>query len=76
VDLHAREFRLLRYLIDHRGVTLSREELLSQVWGYAGSTSTRTVDVHIAGLRRNLENDPRRPRLILTVRRLGYKFVG
>ena len=75
LDLSAREFQLLRYFVDHPGTTLSREELLTQVWGYSASTFTRTVDVHIASLRQKLEADPRQPRHILTVQRLGYKFT-
>ena len=74
VNLSAREFQLLRYLIEHRGATLSREELLKEVWGYNANMFTRTVDVHIASLRQKLENDPKQPKFILTVQGLGYKF--
>lgn len=76
VDLLPREYKLLCYLIEHRGQTLSRDQLLDEVWGYDAIPSTRTVDVHIAGLRGKIEPDPRRPRYILTVHSLGYKFVG
>ena len=76
VDLSAREFQLLRYFMEHRGATLSRSELLEQVWGYGSTTATRTVDVHVAGLRQKLESDPKHPRLIWTVLGLGYKFAG
>jgi len=76
VNLSAREFALLRYLIEHRGVALSREELLEKVWGYEPGTTTRTVDVHIAWLRQKLEENPKYPQFILTVRGLGYKFAG
>jgi len=76
VALAAREFQLVRYFIEHRGATLSRSELLEQVWGYGSTTGTRTVDVHVAGLRQKLESDPKQPRLILTVLGLGYKFAG
>jgi two-component system alkaline phosphatase synthesis response regulator PhoP len=76
LDLSAREFQLLRYFVEHRGATLSRQELLDRVWGYNAMPSTRTVDVHVAGLRRKLEPDPHEPRHILTVHGLGYKFVG
>jgi two-component system alkaline phosphatase synthesis response regulator PhoP len=72
--LSAREFQLLRYLIEHRGAALSREELLRDVWGYDASLSTRTVDVHIAWLRQKLEPDPKNPRYILTLLGIGYKF--
>ena len=74
VTLSAREFQLLRYFIEHRGVTLSREELLKQVWGYSANIYTRTVDVHVASLRQKLEDDPKQPKFILTVQGLGYKF--
>jgi two-component system, OmpR family, alkaline phosphatase synthesis response regulator PhoP len=76
VDLSAKEFHLLRYFIEHRGATLSREELLTDVWGYHSTPSTRTVDVHVAWLRQKLEPNPRVPQYILTVHGLGYKFVG
>jgi two-component system, OmpR family, alkaline phosphatase synthesis response regulator PhoP len=76
VDLSAKEFHLLRYFIEHRGATISREELLQEVWGYQSTPSTRTVDVHIAWLRQKLESNPRVPQYILTVHGLGYKFVG
>jgi len=76
VILSAREFQLLRYLIDHRGDTLSRDELLTEVWGYDATPTTRTVDVHVAWLRQKLEVNPKYPQLILTIRGLGYKFAG
>ncbi len=75
VELTAREFKLLTYLIDHRGAVLSRDELLNAVWGYETSVFTRTVDVHVGLLRQKLEAHPRKPRHILTVHGLGYKFV-
>jgi two-component system alkaline phosphatase synthesis response regulator PhoP len=75
VSLSAREFQLLRYFVEHSGVTLSREELLTRVWGYNAATFTRTVDVHVASLRQKLEPDPKQPQFILTVQRFGYKFV-
>jgi two-component system, OmpR family, alkaline phosphatase synthesis response regulator PhoP len=74
VNLSAREFQLLRYLLERRGATLSREELLKQVWGYSANMYTRTVDVHVASLRQKLEDDPKQPKFILTVQGLGYKF--
>ena len=76
VDLSAREFKLLRHFILNRGATLSRDELLGDVWGYDDMPLTRTVDVHVAGLRQKLELNPRNPQHILTVHGLGYKFVG
>ena len=76
VDVSAREFKLLKYLIEHRGATLSRDELLNEVWGYNAMPTTRTVDVHIAWLRQKLEANPRRPEHIHTIHGLGYKFTG
>ena len=76
VSLSAREFQLLHYLIEHRGATLSRDELLTRVWGYEAVPSTRTVDVHMAWLRQKLEDNPKLPQYILTIRGLGYKFAG
>jgi DNA-binding response OmpR family regulator len=74
VELSAREFQLLRHFMEHPGETLSRNELLQEVWGYEDGTFTRTVDVHIASLRHKLEKDPKHPELILTVAGIGYKF--
>jgi two-component system alkaline phosphatase synthesis response regulator PhoP len=76
VELSAKEFHLLRYFLEHRGATISRDELLQEVWGYEHTPSTRTVDVHVAWLRQKLEVNPKTPQLILTVHGLGYKFVG
>ena len=74
VNLSAREFQLLRFLIEHRGETLSRDVLLRDVWGYGAKIYTRTVDMRIANLRQQLEDDPKQPKFILTVQGLGYKF--
>lgn len=76
VELSAKEFKLLRYLIEHRGVVLSRDQLLNEVWGYDSAVTTRTIDVHIAWLRQKLEQSPRYPEYIVTIHGLGYKFVG
>jgi len=76
VELSAKEFKLLRYLIEHRGAALSRDELLNEVWGYDAAVSTRTVDVHVAWLRQKLEANQRHPQFILTIHGLGYKFTG
>ena len=76
VEFSAKEFQLLRYFIDHKGETLSREVLLQEVWGYSSVPYTRTVDVHVAWLRQKLEEDPKQPRWILTVHGLGYKFAA
>lgn len=76
VGLSAREFQLLRYLVENRGKTISRGELLKEVWGYHSSTYTRTVDMHIASLRQKLEDDPKAPSWIQTIPGLGYKFTS
>jgi two-component system, OmpR family, alkaline phosphatase synthesis response regulator PhoP len=76
LELSAREFQLLKYFIEHRGATLTREELLNEVWGYNAMPSTRTVDVHVAWLRQKIEPNPRHPQYILTVHGMGYKFAG
>jgi two-component system alkaline phosphatase synthesis response regulator PhoP len=76
LDLSAREFQLLKYFIEHRGATVTREELLNEVWGYNAMPSTRTVDVHVAWLRQKIEPNPRHPQYILTVHGTGYRFAG
>ena len=76
LDLSAREFQLLKYFIEHRGATLTRDELLNEVWGYNAMPSTRTVDVHVAWLRQKIEPNPRHPQFVLTVHGMGYKFAG
>jgi two-component system, OmpR family, alkaline phosphatase synthesis response regulator PhoP len=74
VPLSAREFQLLRYFVQHPGVTLSREVLLKDVWGYSAVAFTRTIDVHVASLRQKLEGDPKKPSIFITVQGLGYRF--
>lgn len=69
------EFRLLEYLIERRGAVVTREELLENVWGFDGDTMSRTVDVHIAGLRKKIEADSRYPRFLLTVKGAGYRLA-
>ncbi len=76
VDLSALEFKLLAYLVEHRGRVLSREQLLREVWGYEAASYSRTVDVHVASLRQKLEADPPKPRFILTIHGRGYRFAG
>lgn len=76
LDLSAREFLLLKYLIEHREATLTRDELLNEVWGYHSMPSTRTVDVHVAWLRQKIEPNPRHPQYLLTIHGMGYKFIG
>jgi len=76
IELSAREFLLLKYFIEHREATLTRDELLNEVWGYHSMPSTRTVDVHVAWLRQKIEPNPRHPQYILTMHGMGYKFIG
>jgi two-component system alkaline phosphatase synthesis response regulator PhoP len=76
VDLSALEFRLLRYFVEHKGELLTRDRLLDEVWGYSAEVYSRTVDQHVATLRRKIETDPRRPRHVVTVHGLGYRFVA
>lgn len=76
LDLSAREFRLLQFLIEHRGEVVTRDQLLNHVWSYNSFPTTRTVDQHIAKLRQKIEDTPNNPRFLLTVHGLGYKFIG
>jgi DNA-binding response OmpR family regulator len=74
IDLSPREFKLLKFLIEHRGQVVARDQLLGAVWGYEGSSFTRTVDMHIAKLRKKIEDAPADPRHIVTVHGFGYRF--
>jgi two-component system alkaline phosphatase synthesis response regulator PhoP len=75
LELSPREFELLRYLIERKGETVTRDRLLEDVWGYASYPSTRTVDTHIAKLRAKIGDSGSEPRFILTIHGAGYKFV-
>ena len=75
IELRPKEFELLMALVRRSGDVISRLELLRQVWGYDAEVVSRTVDTHVAELRRKLEEDPARPRHILTVRKIGYRFL-
>ena len=76
VTLTSREFQLLRYFAERPGLTISRDELLQEVWGHKSGTFTRTVDMHIASLRQKLEAFPKRPEFIVTIPGIGYKLQG
>jgi DNA-binding response OmpR family regulator len=76
LELSAREYRLLRYLVAKTGTVVTRDELLDEVWGYNSYPSTRTVDNHIARLRQKIEDNVEEPRHILTVHGVGYRFVS
>ena len=75
LNLTPREFEILRYLIDRKGEVVSREDLLNQVWGYESFPYTRTIDAHIATLRKKIEERPEEPELIITIHGKGYKFL-
>ncbi|MGT2933320.1 response regulator transcription factor [Streptococcus catagoni] len=74
LSLTPKEFELLLYLVKHPNMTLTRERLLERIWGYDFGQETRLVDVHIGKLREKVEDDPKDPRLIKTIRGYGYKF--
>ena len=74
-ELSTQEFKLLKYLCEHKGEVLDRDELLDAVWGYDEVPYTRTVDVHIAWLRQKL-GDSKNQNLIITIRGRGYKLEG
>ena len=75
VDLTPREFELLECLAQAAGRPVRRGELLERVWGYNSAMSTRTLDVHVGRLRQKIEQDPRDPRLIVTIPGVGYKLA-
>lgn len=74
LELQPKQFDLLTYLVRNRGTVLTRDQLLHNVWGYDYAGDTRTVDVHVRWLREKLEEDPATPKLIQTVRGVGYVF--
>ena len=74
LDLSPREFAILACLAAHRGEVVTRERLLQEVWGYESRTVTRTVDMHIAKLRRKIEASPDSPEHIVTVHGSGYRL--
>ncbi len=75
VELSSRELRLLTYFIEHPGEVIERDTLLDAVWDHDNPPLTRTVDMHVAKLRKKLEDQPSNPKHFITVHRLGYKFV-
>ena len=75
IELTRQEARLMRYLVHHKGLALTREQIMEDVWSHNYLYSDRTIDTHITRLRQKLEPDPSNPRFILTVHRVGYKFV-
>ncbi len=75
LELSAKEFQLLVYLIENQGTMLTRDDILNNVWGYDAMPTTRTVDTHVAWLRQKIEPNPKQPQYILTAHGIGYKFV-
>lgn len=75
VDLAPKEYDLLLELVRNDGAVVSRVELMKNVWGHSSTIVSRTVDTHVAELRRKLEADPANPGMIVTVRKAGYRFV-
>jgi DNA-binding response OmpR family regulator len=75
LTLSPREFEIMKYLWLHRNKTVSRDELLTQVWGYDDSISTRTVDNFMLKLRQKIEDDPGSPKRIITIHGIGYKLI-
>jgi two-component system alkaline phosphatase synthesis response regulator PhoP len=76
LELTPREFAILRYFVEHEGEVVTREALLDHVWGYDSAAFTRTVDTHMARLRQKIEAVAGEPRHLITIHRVGYKFVA
>lgn len=76
VSLRPKEYELLRALLRRAGQVATRSELLREVWGYQDCVISRTLDTHVGELRRKLEDDPGRPRHIITIRKIGYRLTG
>lgn len=75
VDMTYKEFEILRFFLENKNRTISRDELLDKVWGYEIYPTSRTVDNHIVKLRKKIENDPMKPKHIITVYGIGYKYI-
>ncbi len=75
VKFSATEFHVLKFFVEHEGEVVSREQFLNEVWGYDAYPTTRTVDNVILSLRKKLEPEPSKPRHLLTVHTVGYRFV-
>ena len=76
LELSRKEFDLLRLLVDNAGTVVTRERLIEEVWDTNWFGSTKTLDVHVSGLRKKLDDDPTTPRYIHTVRGVGFRFAG
>lgn len=75
VKLTAKEFDILRYLLDHKNSTISRDNILDAIWGYEYQPTARTVDNFILKLRQKIEADPNHPEILITVHGVGYRFI-
>ncbi|MDX1702429.1 MAG: helix-turn-helix domain-containing protein, partial [Melioribacteraceae bacterium] len=75
VAMSHREFEILKYLFDNKNKTISRDDLLKDVWGHESIITTRTIDNFIMKLRQKTENDANHPKIILTIYGIGYKLV-
>lgn len=75
IKLTAREFELLRFFADHPNEVVTRDQLLDEVWGYDSFPTTRTIDTFVLNLRKKIEDDPSKPKHLLTVHKMGYRFV-
>lgn len=76
IILSSREFAILKYFIQHEGEAVYRQDLLSDVWGYKSTPNTRTVDNFILNLRKKLEDNPSKPKHILSIKGIGYRFIS
>ncbi len=76
LELTPKEFDLLVFMARNKGFVFSRDKLLEKVWGYDFAGDTRTVDVHVRWLREKIEDNPKRPKILVTVRGAGYKLEG
>lgn len=76
IQLKKVERQLLQYLVYHEGKALTREQIMEDVWGHDYLLSNRTIDTHVTHLRKKIEDNPSKPKHILTVHRVGYRFVG
>jgi two-component system alkaline phosphatase synthesis response regulator PhoP len=76
ITLTIHEFNLIKYLMQNRGNVVKRNELLDEVWGKNVFVTPHTIDTHIANLRKKIEDDPADPRLIISIRGVGYKFIA
>lgn len=75
LKLSAKEFQIMKYFIQHESEVITRDMLLDDVWGYENFPTTRTVDNYILGIRKKIEDNPSKPKHLLTVHTAGYKFV-